>query len=100
MNKKKEKTRIVVENYLIEKDSITGYNLYKVSISQKGKSIGKPIQVNLGWNMPLCVAIKKIIEEGVKENRTTMTLNDFLELYRNETDKVVELVQKEFKGLK
>ena len=84
--------KIVVENYLIELDQRGGYNLVEVKHHQEGKNTGKEYLVDLGYNMTLKRALLKLIEHKVSKVNTTLSLEGFLELYRNETDKVVKMV--------
>lgn len=89
--------KIRVENFVIESDTISGYNLFEEKTRAKGNNQGKKFLDIVGWNMTFDRAILKIAEKNISAINNTLDLNAFLELYRAENARLIKEVKNALK---
>lgn len=96
--------KIKIKDYIIESDSVSGYNLFKERVSTrqnnaKDSSYEKGDTYtsldNLGWNMSLETCIKDIVRQDICGDNRELTPHKFLEIYRSITNEIVELFKRE-----
>ena len=62
-------------------------------LQKEGKYVGKEYNDVIGYFGSLGSAVKRYISRQIAENEDTVTIKEFLEIYENIVDKVVEYLE-------
>ena len=85
--------KIKLENYIIELNSFQGYDLIKIGTVAKGDNAGRETFTIIGYAMAMKNCIKKIVHLNLAAKESELTLKEFLEEYKKETTRMVNLIK-------
>jgi len=76
---------------------VKSFDVYQEHVSEGKKTKGKIIEINIAWGVKIERAIDIIVQEKMKEEVDTVSLNEFLELYEKYNDDLVEKIVSKIK---
>jgi hypothetical protein len=85
---------IKIEDYVLESTSSQGFDLYSISETKKGTKIGAETRSLVGYNMHFKKCLKEIVRLNMHNKLLTVTLNEFIDLYSEEVDRIEKLLEK------
>lgn len=84
---------ILIENYLLKQTIAdpTKFDLTKLVVRKKKDGTSYGAENDIGFGLNIDTAIQKIIALNLLEKDATVTLREFIDEYKKERDKVLEL---------
>lgn len=83
---------IKIEDYQMESHKEGGFDLYRLSETKSGKSVGKETKILMGYNMSAERCVNVMIHENIHSLEIATDLRGYIAQYKKEKTKFSELM--------